>query len=158
MERTTTYSWESSSPTTTARLGEAIGRGIDRGMCVSLTGPLGAGKTVLTGGLCRGLGVGEEILSPTFVLYEEFDGRLPVVHIDLYRLEHEMELEELGVFDRLDGAAVVLAEWGDRSEALLSRCEVAIELRPGPGGGDTHRTIELTCTPETAPLFAGVEL
>lgn len=153
MERTTTYAWESSAPTTTARLGQTIGRRIDRGMCVSLTGPLGAGKTVLAGGICRGLGVGEEILSPTFILFEEFDGRLPVVHIDLYRLEHESEIEELGVFDRLD-RAVVLAEWGDRSESLLSRCDVVIELRPG---GDTRRTIELTCTPETAPLFAGVE-
>ena len=155
MERTTTYAWESSSGAATARLGEAIGRRIDRGVCVSLTGPLGAGKTVLAGGICRGLGVGEDILSPTYVLFEEFDGRLPVVHIDLYRLEHEAEIEELGVFVRLDGASVILAEWGDRSESLLSRCEVVIEMRPG--GGDTHRTIELTCTPETAPLFAGVE-
>lgn len=154
MERTREHAWDSSSARRTARIGESIGRRIDHGMCISLVGPLGAGKTVLAGGVCRGLGVGEEILSPTFVLYEEFEGRLPVAHVDLYRVEHESEIEELGVFGRLGGAGVILVEWGDRSESLLARSDAVVHVLPGEG---VRRRIVVRCTPEADDVFAGVE-
>jgi tRNA threonylcarbamoyladenosine biosynthesis protein TsaE len=155
MERTKTYVWNTASVAESQRLGEAIGGRIPRGLCVSLIGPLGAGKTVVVAALCRGLGVTEEVLSPTFVLYEEFSGRLPVAHVDLYRLEHESEIEELGVFDRLGGQVVILAEWGDRSETLSSRADAVIKLIPT---SESKRRIEVSCTPQAAPLFEGVEL
>jgi tRNA threonylcarbamoyladenosine biosynthesis protein TsaE len=157
MERTTKYAWETASAGGTARIGESIGRRLRSGLCVSVVGALGAGKTVLVGGICRGLGVEEEVLSPTFVLYEEFDGRLPVVHIDLYRLEHESEIDELGVFDLLGGHKVILAEWGDRSETLLARSDAVIELAHSPGLGGTGRRIEVTCSAAAAGAFAEVE-
>src|SRR5512139_4265386 len=82
----------------TARVGEELGACLEKGVCISLVGPLGAGKTVLVGGLCRGLGIDEDVVSPTFILLETFEGRVPVVHVDLYRLEHERELDELGIY------------------------------------------------------------
>ncbi len=82
----TVTTWSASE---TQRLGRDVGLKIQSGQCIVLVGSLGAGKTVLARGLCRGLGVSEDVLSPTFILYEQFEGRLTVIHIDLYRLEPE---------------------------------------------------------------------
>jgi tRNA threonylcarbamoyladenosine biosynthesis protein TsaE len=152
MERSMKYLWNTTSAAESQRVGEAIGRRITHGLCVTVVGPLGAGKTVLVGGICRGLGVDEAVLSPSFVLYEEFKGRLPVAHVDLYRLEHESEVEELGLFDRIGGQEVILVEWGDRSESLCALADAVIEIVPT---SQSRRRIEATCTPETAPFFEG---
>ncbi|HET6462318.1 MAG TPA: tRNA (adenosine(37)-N6)-threonylcarbamoyltransferase complex ATPase subunit type 1 TsaE [Candidatus Krumholzibacteria bacterium] len=134
----------------TARFGAELGACIEHGTCVSLVGPLGTGKTVLVTGLCRGLGIDETVVSPTFILLESFQGRLPVVHVDLYRLEHERELEELGVFDYVREGAVLLAEWGDRSPRLNDMAEVEIRIE---GAGD-ERSITVHAVPELAEAFA----
>jgi tRNA threonylcarbamoyladenosine biosynthesis protein TsaE len=136
----------------TARFGEELGACFEHGACVSLVGPLGAGKTVLVGGLCRGLGIDEAVVSPTFILLETFQGRLPVVHVDLYRLDHERELEDLGVFDYLAGGAVLLAEWGDRSPRLSEMAEVEIRIE----GAGSERSIAVHAVPELAELFAEI--
>ncbi|HXV12850.1 MAG TPA: tRNA (adenosine(37)-N6)-threonylcarbamoyltransferase complex ATPase subunit type 1 TsaE [Candidatus Krumholzibacteria bacterium] len=137
----------------TERFGAALGACIHRGAGVCLTGPLGAGKTVLVRGLCRGLGAVEPVTSPTFILMESFAGRLPIVHIDLYRLEHEREVEDIGVFDMLDGETVVIAEWGERSPALLEECDLEIRIEPGEG---TTRTIHVHATPDFARELEGL--
>jgi len=137
----------------TAELGAAIGRRIDTGLCLSLVGSLGTGKSVLVRGICRGLGVGEEVLSPTFVLFEEYRGRIPVVHLDLYRLEHEREIEELGVFDRLDNETVLLVEWGDRSPRLFDESGVVVSIEMT---GDTGRRIVLEYAGRLTSLFEGL--
>jgi len=137
----------------TARFGAALGARIRSGVCVSLVGPLGAGKTALVAGVCRGLGVDDAVVSPTFILLESFTGRLPVVHVDLYRLEHERELEEIGVFDQLGGDAVVLAEWGDRSPFLHGVAEIEIRIEPGPGD---ERTFAVFAVPALVELFQGL--
>ncbi len=155
MKRSKKYVWNTASAAESRRLGEAIGRRITRGLCVSIIGPLGAGKTVVVGGVCRGLDVSEDVLSPTFVLYEEFSGRMPVAHVDLFRLEHESEIEELGVFERLGGPVVILAEWGNRSESLSAQSDAVIEIIPV---SESERQIEVTCTPETATFFEDVAL
>ena len=136
----------------TVRFGIGLGECIERGTCVSLVGPLGAGKTVLVGGLCRGLGIDEVVVSPTFILLESFQGRLPVVHVDLYRLEHERELEELGVFDYVREGAVLLAEWGDRSPRLHDMAEVEIRIE----GAGNERSITVHAVPELADAFAEI--
>jgi tRNA threonylcarbamoyladenosine biosynthesis protein TsaE len=136
----------------TARFGAELGECIEQGTCVSLVGPLGAGKTVLVGGLCRGLGIDENVVSPTFILLETFQGRLPVVHVDLYRLDHERELEELGVFDYVRDGAVLLAEWGDRSPRLHAMAEVEIKIE-GIGG---ERSITVHAVAELADAFAEI--
>lgn len=136
----------------TARFGAELGECISNSACVTLVGPLGAGKTVLVRGLCRGLGIEEIVVSPTFILLETFQGRLPVVHVDLYRLEHERELEELGVFDYLRGGTVLLAEWGDRSPRLHALADVEIRIE---GSGD-ERSIIVHAEPELAEAFAEI--
>ena len=153
MERSKNFVWTTASAAESRHLGEAIGRRIENGLCISIVGPLGAGKTVVVGGICRGLGVMEDVLSPTFVLLEEFVGRLPVAHVDLYRLEHEKEIEELGVFERLGGSAVILAEWADRSDTLSALSDAVIAIVPASG---SERRIEVSCTREAASVFEGV--
>ena len=136
----------------TARVGEELGACIEQAACVTLVGPLGAGKTVLVGGLCRGLGIAEGVVSPTFILLETFEGRMPVVHVDLYRLEHERELDELGIYDYLRSGAVLLAEWGDRSPRLHGLADVEIRI----DGSRDERTIVVHAAPELAEAFAEI--
>lgn len=155
MKRTQRFSATTSSDTETLQLGAAIGKQIDRGMCVALVGPLGAGKTTMVRGLCRGLGVKDTVISPTFILYEAFEGRRDVVHIDLYRLEHEIEIEELGVFDLIGTDTVILAEWGERSQSLLSDADAVIEIVHHEG---TERAVTLLCTEEAGRVFEEVPL
>ena len=134
----------------TEQLGNSMGLLVNEGMCVSLVGSLGSGKSVLVRGICRGLSVAEDVLSPTFILFEEYRGRLSVVHLDLYRLEHESEIEELGVFDRLGDGSVILVEWGDRSSRIVDVSDVLIHLEVI---GDTQRRIVVRYPAALARVF-----
>ena len=105
----------SNSPAETESLAEAWGRTVTRGTVISLSGDLGAGKTQLVKGLARGLGSPARVHSPTFAivnLYE--DGRLPLAHLDLYRLETPEQLLGAGVEEFLQPEGVAVIEWGDR--------------------------------------------
>lgn len=112
----------------TERCGEQLGRRLGPGIVVCLTGVLGSGKSVLARGICKGLGVGETVTSPTFILCQEYAGRIPVVHCDLYRLEHERDIDALGLFDRLGGDEAVLVEWGDRSPRIYARADIVMHV------------------------------
>ena len=90
------------------------------------------------------------MLSPTFILYEEYNSRIPIIHLDLYRLEHEREIEELGVFDRLGDGSIILVEWGDRSERILDASDVVISIATM---GETGRTIGIGYSAECAELI-----
>jgi tRNA threonylcarbamoyladenosine biosynthesis protein TsaE len=106
----------SHSPAETSALGEQWGREAQPGWVIGLSGGLGAGKTLLTSGLARGLGVSSRVLSPTFGLVHEYrDGRVPLFHLDLYRLSSAEEIMAAGLdlyFDKPDGVTVV--EWVER--------------------------------------------
>jgi tRNA threonylcarbamoyladenosine biosynthesis protein TsaE len=154
MNRTVRSVAVTTSAEETRRLGEAAAARLRSGACVALVGPLGAGKTEWVRGACRGLGVDEAVLSPTFVLLEEFRGRFPVAHIDLYRLDHESEIEALGVFDMLGGDTVILAEWADRSETLMESADVVVTIEDAGVG---TRRIEVACTPPLAGAFEGMD-
>jgi tRNA threonylcarbamoyladenosine biosynthesis protein TsaE len=151
-KRTRKKTFTTESEGTTAELGLAIGRRIEAGFCASLVGSLGTGKSVLVRGICGGLGVEEDVLSPTFVLFEEYRGKIPVVHLDLYRLEHEREIEALGVFDRLGEDTVMLVEWGDRSPRLLDESDAVVTIDMT---GETGRRITVEYTDRLAALFEG---
>jgi tRNA threonylcarbamoyladenosine biosynthesis protein TsaE len=151
--RTETISIETESQNATEQYGRAFGSRIEDGLCISLVGVLGSGKSILARGICRGLGVEEEVLSPTFILFEEYRGRLAVVHIDLYRLEHEAEIEQLGIFDRMGDGSVVLAEWGDRSGKILDASDIVFRLQ---FLRENVRRIEVRFVPHLAPLFENV--
>jgi tRNA threonylcarbamoyladenosine biosynthesis protein TsaE len=119
---------ESSSSLETEELGERLGRACKGGEIIALVGPLGAGKTCLVRGLARGLGVSDQCaVSPTFTLIHEYRGRVPVVHVDLYRLDAE-EANRLGLEEYLESPAVTVIEWADKIPTLLPRDHLRIEL------------------------------
>lgn len=98
------------------------------GTVIALQGELGAGKTVFTKGLGAGLSITEEITSPTFNLMERYEGRLPLYHFDLYRIDFIEEFDNLGFQEIWNGDGVSVIEWADRASALLpeSRIEITI--------------------------------
>jgi tRNA threonylcarbamoyladenosine biosynthesis protein TsaE len=120
----------SGSPDQTYTWGTAIGTLLGRGDVVALVGELGAGKTTLTQGIVRGLGVADEyyIGSPTFTLINEYEGRVPVYHLDFYRIEFPSEVVHLGLEEYLDGDGVAIIEWADKIEALLPEEHMMVRL------------------------------
>ena len=113
------------SPEATERLGEALAGSLAAGDVLLLVGPLGAGKTCLVAGLARGLGCPGRVRSPSFTLVNEYEGRLPLFHLDLYRLQGP-EAEALGLEERLE-RGVLAVEWGERLPRHL--CQQALALR-----------------------------
>jgi tRNA threonylcarbamoyladenosine biosynthesis protein TsaE len=105
----------SHSPEETAALGEAWGHEAEGGWVIGLSGDLGAGKTQLVKGLARGLGVAERVRSPTFALVSIYEsGRLPLFHLDLYRLETPEQIMAAGLEEYLQPAGVAVIEWAER--------------------------------------------
>ncbi len=137
--------FETHSPEETQALGERLGRLLQAGDVVSLVGELGAGKTCFVQGLARGLGVPADrrISSPTFTIVNEHFGRLTLYHVDLYRLEEERELREIGLADYLEGGGVAVVEWFDRFPELRppDRIDLTIEIT-----GDESRKIRVGAT------------
>jgi tRNA threonylcarbamoyladenosine biosynthesis protein TsaE len=115
------------------RIGERLGRVLAAGDVIALQGPLGAGKTTFVQGLARGTGVpsSRHVASPTFALVNEHPGRVPLVHADLYRIADPRELDELGLSEAFDRAAVAI-EWLDRfpDAAPAERLEIEIAIVP----------------------------
>lgn len=106
----------------TLDFGARVAAGLKAGDILALEGELGAGKTVFTQGLARGLGIPEEITinSPTFALIQEYPGgRLPLYHFDFYRLEKEQEAVDLDLVRYFDGGGICVVEWGDKFPKLL---------------------------------------
>jgi tRNA threonylcarbamoyladenosine biosynthesis protein TsaE len=127
---------ETSSEEETSAIGEALAGRLADGDLIAIHGALGAGKTAFVRGLARGLGIrDDDVSSPTFTLIQEYRGRLTLYHVDLYRLEAEREVEELGLDDLLlEG--VVAIEWAER---WRDRPAPAHEVRIEDLGGDRRR-------------------
>jgi len=105
----------SHSPADTESFGERFGRTAQRGLVIALSGDLGAGKTQFVKGLARGLGVSGRVHSPTFTLVNEYaGGRLPLFHLDLYRLETPEQIHSAGIDDFLSPDGVAVIEWAER--------------------------------------------
>lgn len=119
----------SRSPEETQAIAEAVAPVLLPGDIVALSGDLGAGKTAFVQGAARGLGVAERVTSPTFVIVREYQGRVPVLHVDVYRLGNLRELVDLGYEEFLDPAWVVFIEWGDAVEVLLPPEWLEVEMR-----------------------------
>ena len=128
----------SHSPDDTLKLGAHLGELASGGDVFLLVGSLGAGKTCLAQGIARGLGIKEHTPSPSFVLVRQFYGRLPLYHIDLYRLDHINEIADLGLDDYLYGNGVCVIEWAEKGLSLLPREHLLIEISYL---GDTERRL-----------------
>ena len=116
------------SPEQTQQLGVRMGELALPGDTFLLVGALGAGKTCLTQGIAWGLGIEEYAVSPSFMLVRELHGRLPLYHIDLYRLEHIEEIADLGLDDYLYGNGVCVVEWAEKGLDLLPKEHLLIQL------------------------------
>jgi tRNA threonylcarbamoyladenosine biosynthesis protein TsaE len=119
----------SNSAEQTRKIGLKLGKLAASGDVIFLVGPLGAGKTCLTQGIARGLGINEYTASPSFVLVREHRGKLPLYHIDLYRLDRIEEVAQLGLDDYLYGNGVCVVEWADKGLSVLPEEHLLIEMQ-----------------------------
>ncbi len=117
------------SPEETRILGASLAPALLPGDVIAISGDLGAGKTVFVQGLATALGVQTRVTSPAFTIVHEYEGRYPIIHLDIYRLNSFQELLDLGFEEFLDPKAIVVLEWGEAVEPLLPRSHMRIELR-----------------------------
>ncbi len=132
----------SRSAAETRRLGERLGRLLGPGDVVALEGELGAGKTQLARGICRGAGVADDaVSSPTFAIVATYRGRIPVNHADLYRIGDADELAATGLDDLLAGGGASVVEWADRFPEALPAGRLAIRLEHVEGRPGARRVV-----------------
>lgn len=112
----------------TEALGRKIGNALKKGDVVSLRGSLGAGKTVIAKGIARSLGIDEAIVSPTFTLVQEYDGREKLYHLDIYRLSGEDEFESMGGEEFLYPDGISLIEWSEKIDSMLPDGTIYIDI------------------------------
>jgi tRNA threonylcarbamoyladenosine biosynthesis protein TsaE len=136
VERARTHSTEE-----TLELAGTVGELLRAGDVVSLVGDLGAGKTVFARGVARALGVTEPVVSPSFTIVREYDGRMPLVHVDVYRIDTVQELYDLGFEELVRDDAVTLVEWGDMIDGLLPADR--LDVRLARGDTDDERVVEI---------------
>jgi len=126
----------------TEEFGIKLGKILKKGDIVCLIGDLGAGKTTLTKSIGLGLGVKEYITSPTFTLINQYKGRIPVYHFDVYRLENADELYDLGFDEYFYGDGVCIIEWADKIEKLLPKERIVLDIKMGKDINE--RVIDIT--------------
>jgi tRNA threonylcarbamoyladenosine biosynthesis protein TsaE len=129
----------------TVALGDALGPLLRVHDVLALSGDLGAGKTTLVRGIAHGLGAQEHVASPTFTLVREYvSGRIPVAHVDVYRLDRVQDVVDLGLDELEDGRCVLIVEWGDAIEELLpdDLLQIQMTVNDVPGEDET-RTIAI---------------
>ncbi len=136
VERTLTRSTDE-----TLELAGTVGELLRAGDVVSLVGDLGAGKTVFARGVARALGVTEPVVSPSFTIVREYEGRMPLVHVDVYRIDTVQELYDLGFEEFVRDDGVTLVEWGDMIDGLLPGDRLDVRLTPG--ATDDERIVEI---------------
>ena len=124
--------FKTDSPEETQALGEKLGKTLKQGDVIALVGDLGTGKTCLTQGIARGVGIAldEIVNSPSYILINEYNGAMPIYHIDLYRLENSEEIAELGLSEYIEGDGICIIEWAERiADTLPDTCiEIHITL------------------------------
>lgn len=130
----------------TSRIGEQLGKLLNTGNIICLSGDLGAGKTAFTKGIAKGLGVEDYVTSPTYTIINEYQGRLPLYHFDVYRLNDVEEMYELGYEEYFFGDGVVVLEWADIVMDIIPRERLWITILNT--SGDNSREIIMEPTGE----------
>jgi len=138
----------------TIQLGSIIGTMLQAGDVIALQGTLAAGKTQLTKGIAQGLGIEEPVTSPTFTLISEYHGRLPLYHMDVYRLGSAEEFSDLGIEEMLYGDGVCVIEWSEKVMQELPERTILIAITAGQ---DSQRTIGISNWPYPSDNFAAFE-
>jgi tRNA threonylcarbamoyladenosine biosynthesis protein TsaE len=131
-----------SSPEATKAVATALGELLVGGDLLLLVGDLGAGKTAFVQGLALGLGVRGPVTSPTFTIVQEYEGRVRLVHADVYRLDRVQDLYDLGFDELVDDDRVTVVEWGDLVEQVVAADHLVVRIEPGRA--DTERVLELS--------------
>ena len=134
--------YETNGPEETMRTGRMLGESAAPGQVYALVGDLGVGKTVFTKGFAEGLGIEEPVNSPTFTILQIYEeGRLPLYHFDVYRIEEPEEMEEIGLDEYIDGDGVCLIEWAGRIEELLPENVIVVFIEKDLEKGLDYRRI-----------------
>ena len=134
--------FETYSPEETLEIGKLLGENAAPGEVYALIGDLGAGKTVFTKGFAQGLGIEEPVNSPTFTILQIYEeGRIPLYHFDVYRIEEPEEMEEVGFDEYIDGDGVCLIEWAGRIGALLPPEVIVVRIEKNLDRGPDYRRI-----------------
>ena len=134
--------FHTSSAQETIELGKKIGSMLKKGDIIALQGTLAAGKTTITKGIASSLGIKDEITSPTFCLISEYEGKMPLYHMDVYRLEGGDDFINLGVEDLIYGNGVSLIEWSEKVMDELPKKTIILKLEPVEGTDEREITIE----------------
>ena len=135
---------ETRSPEETYELGRKIGLQARPGQVYTLTGDLGVGKTVFTKGFAEGLGIDDDITSPTFTIVNEYhSGRIPFYHFDVYRIGDEDEMFDIGFDEYVDGDGVCLIEWAELIKGIIPENAVSIKITKDLSKGLDYRKIEV---------------
>ena len=135
---------ETNSASETLALGEKLGKAAKPGQIYTLNGDLGVGKTVLTQGFAKGLGITEAVNSPTFTIVQIYDeGRLPFYHFDVYRIGDVEEMDEIGYEDYIYGEGVSLIEWANLIEEILPEHYTEIKIEKDLEKGFDYRRITI---------------
>lgn len=138
---------EAMSPEDTIAFGLALGHILRAGDVVCLSGDLGAGKTYLTKGIGRGMGVETEITSPTYTIMQVYDADVPLYHFDLYRIERPEDLLEIGFEEYVYGRGICVIEWADKFPGVIPEAYLSIQLKY-TGDQGIGRRIELSAVGE----------
>ena len=142
--------YETNGPEETMRTGRMLGESAAPGQVYALVGDLGVGKTVFTKGFAEGLGIEEPVNSPTFTILQIYEeGRLPLYHFDVYRIEDPEEMEEIGLDEYIDGDGVCLIEWAGRIEELLPEDVIVVFIEKDLEKGLDYRRITVQRRSET---------
>ncbi|MCR5324912.1 MAG: tRNA (adenosine(37)-N6)-threonylcarbamoyltransferase complex ATPase subunit type 1 TsaE [Lachnospiraceae bacterium] len=135
--------FESNSAQETFDLGKGLGEKAVPGQVICLDGDLGTGKTVLTKGIAAGLGVDEPVVSPTFTIVQIYEqGRLPLYHFDVYRIDDPDEMEEIGYREYFYGNGLTIIEWSELIEDILPKDALRIRISKDAAKGFDYRKIE----------------
>lgn len=136
--------YESYKPEDTFAVGERIGREAKPGTLCTLTGDLGVGKTVLTQGIAKGLGIKEYVNSPTFTIVQVYEsGRIPLYHLDVYRIGDIEEMDEIGYEDYFYGEGLCIVEWADLIGELIPKEHTRIVIEKDMEKGFDYRKISI---------------
>ncbi len=137
---------ETDSFEATVEFGRKLGACLKPGDIICLSGDLGTGKTALTGGIAKALGINSYITSPTFTLVNEYEGRIPLYHFDVYRIGHPDEMFDIGFDEYINGDGVTIIEWGELISEVLPEDMIKINIKKNLEKGLDVREISVEFT------------